>query len=142
MQFSQTNMITISSEQFNQIKENMLKNRESFDHEIYNLIQGKQKIDSIKLPMVKCSDRHIFHTFAYDIIYSIDKPVNGCRDMIIDLDTEYINKINKKYYSPIIVQAEPVVCPIEPVVNKELIIKNKIAQLVLIINELRVIIEN
>ena len=141
MQFSQTNILSISSEQFNQIKENMLKNRESFDHEVYNLIQGKQKIDSIKLPMVKCSDRHIFHTFAYDIIYSIDKPFNGCRDMIIDLESSYINIINKKYYSPIIVQTEPVV-QAEPVVNKELIIKNKIAQLVLIINELRVIIEN
>jgi len=100
-------------------KENLLKDYESFHKELYNIVKNHQidkkyTVIQIMLPPIVRSERHRIHTFTNwkTEIYSIDKPIDDHRKMIIEFGINYLNELIQKY-KPVVV--EPVV--IEPVVQ-------------------------
>jgi len=117
------------------IQTNLLKNREGFDKEIFNLIKVNiktiikdYKYVSIMLPAyVTTSERHRLH--KYTIKNYIDPESSGSgadRTMNINLSLEYIKDIYDDYYEEEIILYEP---PEEPVQLSELeIFKKKLRQ--------------
>ena len=94
--------ISVSSMQYNNIKQNLFKDRESFDKEIYNIIKDFNNIEGsldITFQKVVRSERHLLHkltSFNYDFI-SIGDTVNDCRDMVVQVRREHVSNIIKKY---------------------------------------------
>ena len=97
---------------------NMLKNRDGFDKEIFNLLRSSiktilkdYKYVSIILPSyVSTSERHRLHTYSINNYIDPESSGSGAaRTMTINLSLEYIKNIYDDYYEEdIILEEEPV----------------------------------
>lgn len=92
--------LSVNQAQFEDIKDLLLKDRDSFDKEIYNLIKHDKNIMKIKLPGLSREERYILHTFSRTnvYIYSVD---SGCdtSEVVILMNRRHITQITKKYKS-------------------------------------------
>jgi len=97
--------INIDAERFEQIKENMLRNRESFDQEIYKIIKdyGHEGAPvNIILPNVSRKDRAQIHKYqgmrGYNYIYSCSgrNKWDEYRDMCIEVQLMYLTELKNK----------------------------------------------
>jgi len=97
---------------------NMLKNRNGFDKEIFNLVRSsiktilkEYKYVSIILPSyVSTSERHRLHTYSINNYIEPRSSGTGlARTMTINLSIEYIQNIYDDYYEEdVVLQEEPV----------------------------------
>ena len=119
---------------------NVLKNREGFDKEIFNLIKVNiktiikdYKYVSIMLPAyVTTSERHRLHKYTIkDYIQPESSGSGADRTMTINLSLEYIKDIYDDYYEEeiILYEATPKITAEEPAQLSELeIFKKKLRQ--------------